>query len=71
MGLLYYYVDKKEIYNVHQKYIGGSLTYLEKDLNDGDTEIYLNDVSGFIRSNISGDYKGIIVWNYNDSTGME
>ena len=71
IGVIEYDVDKKEIYNVHQQYIGGSLTYLEKDLNDGDTEIYLNDVSGFIRSNISGDYKGIIVWNYKDSTGME
>ena len=33
--------------------------------------LFIRIIGNFIRSNISGDYKGLIVWNYNDSTGME
>lgn len=63
--------DKKMIMNNMRMYVSDSLTYLEKDLNDGDTEIYLHDLSGFITKNIHLDNLGLIFWNYKDSTGYE
>lgn len=63
--------DKKMIMNTMRVYVSDSLTYLEKDLNDGDTEIYLHDLSGFITKNIHLDNLGLIFWNYKDSTGYE
>ena len=69
IGLAEFDVDKKIIHNVYQQYKEGSLTYLEKDLNDGDTEIFVNSLDGFVMSNIKLDNRGIIVWNYKDSTG--
>ena len=71
MGIIEYDVDRKVINNIYQKYVEGSLTYLERNLNDGDTEIYLNDIDGFIKNDIATDCSGIIVWNYKDSTGYE
>ena len=54
-------------------YVSGSLTYLEKELKDGDTEIYLNDLRGFEKSNLGASWAktGLIFWNYKDSTGYE
>ena len=71
IGLAEFDVDKKIIHNVYQQYKEGSLTYLEKDLNDGDTEIFVNSLDGFAMSNIKLDNRGIIVWNYKDSTGYQ
>lgn len=63
--------DKKIILNYMHMYVANSLTYLEKDLNDGDTEIYFHDLSGFLTNNIRQDNLGLIFWNYKDSTGYE
>ena len=52
-------------------YIDGTLTYLEKDLNNGDTEVYLNDVSGFRKNGTQNYQRGFIFWNYIDSKGFE
>ena len=51
-----------------------STTYLTQDLNDGDTEIQLYDVSGFkyVNATVAKEiYNGIIIWNYKDSTGYQ
>ena len=73
-GLIQYDIDKKEILSEHCLYKQGSTTYLTQDLNNGDTEIHLNDVSGFEYVNATvgeGVYNGIIIWNYKDSTGYQ
>ncbi len=50
-------------------YVHNTLTYLEKELKNGDTEIYVHDLSNFIKSRSSNN--GLIIWNYKDSTGYE
>ena len=42
---------------------------IEKELKDGDTEIYLNDLSGFEKSNFVASWSktGLIFWNYKDN----
>ena len=70
-GLSEFDIDEKDIRNEHYSYVQNSLTYLEQDLNDGDTEIYVNNLSGFIKNNIRNDNKGLIFWNYKDSTGYQ
>lgn len=44
-----------------------SLTKLKQDLKDGDTIIYLDNLSNF--TSLSGMGNGLIFWNYRDSTG--
>ena len=63
-------IDMKEIESNHVMYVEGSLTSLKQDLKNGDTIIYLNDVSGFELSSSTLNYRlGLIFWNYIDSTG--
>ena len=45
VGLLEYDVDMNVIEYNYCSYKKGSTTYLTRDLNNGDTEIYLNDIS--------------------------
>ena len=75
VGLIQCDIDKKWIESYQYLFRKGSTTYLMQDLNNGDTEIYLNDVSGFKyvdRTNADNYlYNGIIVWNYKDSTGHQ
>ena len=74
VGLIEYDVDKNGIRPENYLFKEGTTTYLTKDLNDGDTKIYLNDASnyGFV-SNTGEDmwFNGIIIWNYKDSTGYQ
>lgn len=50
--------------------IPNTLTYLTKDLKNGDTVVYLNDISNFQNLETTYDYRlGFIFWNYKDSTG--
>ena len=46
-GIIEYDIDRKEITASNYLYKENSLTYLEKDLKNGDTEIYVNDLTGF------------------------
>ena len=63
-------IDMKEIASNHVMYVEGSSTSLKQDLKNGDTIIYLNDVSGFELSSSTPNYRlGLIFWNYIDSTG--
>ena len=74
VGLIQYDINKNSIWPFHYQFKRGTTTYLTQDLNNGDTEIHLNDVSGFSYEHINLDndlYNGIIVWNYKDSTGYQ
>ena len=74
VGLIQYDIDGNTIGPSHYSFKTGSTTYLIQDLNNGDTEIHLNDVSGFsydIADSQNYLYNGIIVWNYKDSTGYQ
>lgn len=71
-GITEYDVDKHLIGASTYLYTENTLTYLEKDLKNGDTEIYLNDLHNFNMKNIRrGTNDGLIFWNYKDSTGYE
>ncbi len=63
-GTYDYDIDDKEIYQRNTYYANNTITYLTKDLNDGDEYIYLNDISNYDLGT-----KGLIFWNYTDSTG--
>ena len=71
IGLMCYDVDKNIIDDNVWMYTKDTLTYLKKDLKYGDTEIYFNDISGFIKENVAYQNKGLIFWNYKDSTGYQ
>ena len=72
IGLTEYDKDYNRIGPNNIMYVSNTLTYLTKDLNDGDTEIYLNDISNFEYNSDTRTYKmGLIFWNYKDSTGYE
>ena len=71
-GIVEYDIDKNEILAPNYMYKVGSLTYLEKEIKNGDTEIYVNDLTGFDRNYIDGEMNsGLIFWNYKDSTGYQ
>ena len=72
VGFVEYDVDKNAIQATNYLYNPESLTYLERDLNDGDTEVYLHDISGFRMENLNiGHNDGFIFWNYTDSKGYQ
>lgn len=72
IGMAEYDIDREVIQSTNYLYNPNSLTYLEKDLNNGDTEIYLHDISGFTKENLNiGHNDGLIFWNYKDSTGYK
>ena len=68
VGSVPYDIDKNVIDVRNSSSINNTLTYLTQDLKDGDNTVYLNDVSNFIDNSNS---KGLIFWNYKDSTGYE
>lgn len=72
VGVAEYDIDKNVISAYTYLYTKNTLTYLERDLKDGDTEIYLNNIQNFSKKNlINGLDDGLIFWNYRDSTGFE
>ena len=72
VGFRDYDVDKNEITPNSVMYIPQTITTLSKDLNNGDTVVYLTDLSKWKNSTSSSSYKrGFIFWNYKDSTGYE
>ena len=68
VGFSSYDLELNEITPMNVMYVEGSLTSLKQDLKNGDTIIYLNDVSGF-QNSTSSSQLGLIFWNYMDSTG--
>ena len=68
VGIIEDDVDKKFIFSQYVMYVPNTLTKLKQDLKAGDTVVYLEDVSNFIKpTNTSQD--AFIIWNYCDSTG--
>lgn len=66
--LMMYDIDKNQILPSHTSWTSGSTTTLVQDLNDGDTVVHLQSVSGFNKSSSS---KGLIFWNYTNSKGYQ
>jgi len=65
-------VDLNSIDGHNVMYKSKTTSFLTKDLNDGDTVVYLNNVSNFVVSSSTPSYQlGLIFWNYKDSTGFE
>ena len=70
MLLMFYDIDKKEISAIDHMYFAGSTTKLARDLNVGDTEIYVDDLSGWAHK--TKDYqRAIIFWDYKNSYGYQ
>lgn len=67
-GFAEYDVDGKYISPMYQYSYTKSTTTLSKDLNNGDTVVYLTDVSGWTNST-SSHQLGLIFWNYTDGAG--
>ncbi|MFQ6773462.1 MAG: hypothetical protein ACLRFG_03220 [Clostridia bacterium] len=69
-GLVACDADKKTIKPRNTTWIEGSTTKLARDVKNGDTVIYLEDVSGFVNHQYY--YRmGFIIWDYKDSTGYQ
>lgn len=72
IGFQEYDEDKNAIAAYHFLSRSNSLTYLERDLKKGDTEVYLHDASGFaLTSSTPSWYKGFIFWNYQNNSGYQ
>lgn len=70
VGFAEYDVDKNRISCCYQTVINNTCTELAKDLKDGDTVIYLKDISAFgVDQNTPSHQRGLIFWNYKDSQG--
>lgn len=65
----FYDVDKRQITASYHMYINNTLTYLSQDLKNGDTVVYLNDLSGWNNSTTRSYERGFIFWNYTNSFG--
>ena len=63
-----YDIDDNLVDSNNILWVAGSTTKLAKDLNNGDTVVYLEDVSGF---DGNGKVKGLIFWNYKNSYGYQ
>lgn len=66
----FYDVDKKQIIDTDHMYVPNTLTTLAKDLKNGDTIVYLTDMTNWLTSGGNGIYtRGFIFWNYKNSFG--
>ena len=69
--LTFYDIDKNDIVPLNHMYIS-EVTELAADLKDGDTVVYLNDISSFKINTGTATYKrGFIFWNYTNSFGYK
>lgn len=67
--LAMYDIDKKNIQAYNVMFIAGSTTKLAKELKNGDTVVYLEDVSGFNADTVNSYQRGLTFWNYTNSKG--
>lgn len=66
----FYDVDKKQIIDSNHMYVSNTLTTLAKDLKNGDTVVYLTDMTNWLTSGGNGIFtRGFIFWNYKNSFG--
>ena len=68
VGIYEYDEDKNLIYGYNYTYTNNTLTELAQDLNNGDTKIYIKDISNFKQNDNRG---GIIFWNYKNNNGYQ
>lgn len=72
LGFREYDEDKLAIGAPNYLCVPNSLTYLEKELKKGDTEVYLHDASGFVLTDATPTWqKGFIFWNYQNQLGYQ
>ncbi len=72
IGLGEYDYDKLIIHAQTIMYIPNTLTRLTQDLNNGDREVHLEDVTNWNVTSATPYYqRGFIFWNYKDSTGYQ
>lgn len=70
IGFTEYDIDHKMIESKMYMYVPNTLTTLKEDLKDGDTIVYLNDLTNWLTSTDNeANKRGFIFWNYTDSTG--
>lgn len=66
----FYDVDKKRITADNHMYVENTLTTLAKDLKNGDTVVYLTDMTNWLTSGGNDIFtRGFIFWNYKNSFG--
>ena len=70
MFLNFYDIDKLEIMTWNISYFKGSTTTLARDLEIGDTEVYVTDLSGFTQQHYTYN-RAIIFWDYKNSYGYQ
>lgn len=63
-----YDIDGKYIFPTSAMGFSQTTTTLARDLNDGDTVVYLDSTANWVDSNFMHQ-NGLIFWNYRDSTG--
>lgn len=67
IGFSYYDRDKNQIEAHHSAYVENSLTYLTKDLVNGDKVVHIDNLKNFIVNyNSTSVNLGLIFWNYFD-----
>lgn len=69
--LVSYDIDKKMIRAFNTLFTKGSTTTLAKELKNGDTKVYLTNVSGFNKTSTASHQRGLIFWNYKNSQGYQ
>lgn len=72
LGISEFDIDKNWIYDMTVMYMTNTLTTLAKDLNNGDTTVYFNNLSNWnITSSTLEHQRGLIFWNYKNSKGYQ
>ncbi len=69
MGFVPIDIDHNIIQTYQYTYMANTLTTLAKDLNNGDTYVYLTDMTNWNTETSNTYNHGFIFWNYVDSTG--
>lgn len=62
-------IDRNTISPIMTAFIPNTLTTLARDLKNGDTYIYLTDMTNWNTTTTASHQHGFIFWNYVDSTG--
>lgn len=71
MGFTPYDIDRNTITTKTTAFIPNTLTTLAKDLKNNDEYVYLTDMTNWNISATQTYRRGLIFWNYKDSTGYE
>lgn len=71
MGFVPVDIDRNTISTYQYAYRANTLTTLAKDLKNGDTYVYLTDMTNWNTTTAADYQRGFIFWNYVDSTGYE